>query len=77
MAERVHAVSVDFPIKFTPQRNFRLLLTLCHGQGWPVGRFEIKLVFNPCIQEEEVEIEDADDLGVAQNWPWICMEPSH
>lgn len=44
MAGRVQALSVDFPIKFIPQRNFRLLPTLCHGQGWPVGRSEVKLV---------------------------------
>ena len=62
MAERVHAVSVDFPIKFTPQRNFRLLLTLCHGQGWPVGRFEIKLV-----------LQSLHTRGRSRNWG--CWRP--
>ena len=57
MAGRVHAVSVDFPIKFIPQRNFRLLLTLCHGQGWPVGRFEVKLV-----------LQSLHTRGRSRNW---------
>ena len=34
-------------MKFIPKRNFILLLTLCYGQGWPIGRFKLKLVFQP------------------------------